>query len=250
MKKLTLFALVLAAGCSTTKYGDFKRTSFLAGPEIQHAEFMKFAPDGTFEAGSVDGYKSGEVESGHAFLNTAATVGIALLTHGAGAPVTAAAGSGIAGGSLAELAQRWLDSLKDKPSDDSPRPDAQPPANPEAPPVPDVESPSPEPEQPAPIIEGAYRWQGFPKFVWDFERKGWPVTTVGGKPCDGLILLDGTKVEWVGAGRKHGSVVNATRPNDHKYYRPHLKPGQIVTIQVVSIDQKIKGPIGKLPWGG
>jgi hypothetical protein len=105
----------------------------------------------------------------------------------------------------------------------------------------------------SPATGDPYRWDGFPRFVWDFDRPDWPVRIVSGKGCDGLILLgsmgqEPTKIEWVGAGRKFGSVVNALERGG-KYHRPEIRKGDKVMIQLTSVDGNLKGPVGTLTWG-
>lgn len=106
-----------------------------------------------------------------------------------------------------------------------------------------VTPPAPTTTQP-PAVTGTYRWDGFPRVAWDFPREGWPVKTVK-KQVDGLLLLNGRKVEWVGKGRSWSTVVNAIHDGD---YHQDIASGQRVTVQVVSVDRRIEGPVGELVW--
>jgi len=109
-----------------------------------------------------------------------------------------------------------------------------------------------QPEAPAPVPvppgDAAYRWDKWPTVKFSINRTGWPTKTDKGKVLDGLLYVNARKVEWVAQGRDWSTVRNAITRG--RYYRPELKPGDIVDVEVVDISGKSRGAgVGRLRWG-
>ncbi len=98
-----------------------------------------------------------------------------------------------------------------------------------------------------PLVNGpgktlSAKWTNFPAFSFSgVDRTGWPSKPVDGKPCNGLVYLDGRKCEWVKVGSNSSSIKNAINPKDAKYYRPDLVSGVRTALEIRDVYGKARG---------
>ena len=91
------------------------------------------------------------------------------------------------------------------------------------------------------------KWSGFPKIVFDCPAVAtWPKKTgTNNKTVQGLLRINGQKVEWIGAGRNWVSAENAV--NEGKYHQD-IGSGRTVRVTLCDINGKNETNAQELVW--